>query len=281
MQDLFSNTNDSTPMRPREKSLSQYLTPPWASSLLVEQFFPELSATSFVLEPTCGEGSFLSALPECVPAIGVEIDPMLAERARENTGRTIHVADALEFTPECDVSHVIGNIPFSTHFLDSLLEKALDYTQDSARVGLILSAHQMQTSSRVVRWAKNYSISSFMLPRDIYKGLSKPLVFGIFTKEVQRAMIGMALFFETAELKQLPKEIQRIFNSQGRGSVWGRVIEAALIACGGTASLQQIYRYVEPRRPTNNPKWQNQIRKVVRQHFVPLGSGVYRHPHAA
>jgi hypothetical protein len=64
--------------RRQRQPYSQYMTPEWAASELVERFFPSLSADDFVLEPTCGRGAFLKAIPDEVPAVGVELDPALA-----------------------------------------------------------------------------------------------------------------------------------------------------------------------------------------------------------
>lgn len=52
----------------RNTELSQYFTPTWAAELLVKNFFPELNANSRVIEPSCGDGRFLMALPgKCRP----------------------------------------------------------------------------------------------------------------------------------------------------------------------------------------------------------------------
>ena len=279
--DLFSNQGRLDTEKPNQADLNQYLTPPWAANLLVDRYFANLTAGDYVFEPTCGEGAFLSCIEAHVPALGVELDPILADRARRYTGRDVVVADCLEFEPPKPVTAMIGNIPFNTGFLDSLLNKAREYLVDGARVGLILSAHQLQTSANVARWSKDYSIESAMLPRDIYPRLSKPIVFAIFTRDRLEQFAGMAIFIEAAEINALNKDIKRLFTEQGPGGVWARVVEAALIAFGGEASLQEIYKYVEPRRPTNNQFWREKIRQVARQKAAPVQSGVYRHPMAA
>ena len=47
-----------------------------------------LSSSDLVVEPSCGAGAFLKAIPDEVPVVGVKIDPELAEIARQNTGPT-------------------------------------------------------------------------------------------------------------------------------------------------------------------------------------------------
>lgn len=69
-------------------SLCQWFTPAWLAEALVERHFSRLDAADLVLEPTCGAGAFLRAIPAHVPAIGVEIDPALAAAARA-TGREV------------------------------------------------------------------------------------------------------------------------------------------------------------------------------------------------
>lgn len=48
-----------------------------------------------VLEPSAGDGRFLMAVPDHVPAFGVEIDPALAPIAARNSGRQVIQGDFL------------------------------------------------------------------------------------------------------------------------------------------------------------------------------------------
>lgn len=66
--------------------LGQFPTPAWAAEALVRENLADLSSNDFVLEPTCGPGRFLAAVPAHVEAVGVEIDPVLAQQARTATG---------------------------------------------------------------------------------------------------------------------------------------------------------------------------------------------------
>lgn len=61
--------------------LCQFNTPVWVAQALVERHFPKLGTDDLVLEPSCGIGAFLQAIPAEVRAVGVEIDEALAHRA--------------------------------------------------------------------------------------------------------------------------------------------------------------------------------------------------------
>ncbi|HVA26597.1 MAG TPA: hypothetical protein VNF68_00345, partial [Candidatus Baltobacteraceae bacterium] len=50
-------------------------TKAWATELIVERYLPNLTNDDYVLEPTCAEGNFLTALPDFVRKVGVERDP--------------------------------------------------------------------------------------------------------------------------------------------------------------------------------------------------------------
>jgi predicted RNA methylase len=71
------------------KRHQQYPTPGWAAQAIVDRYFPWLGEADCVIEPSCGPGSFLAAIPVHVPALGVEIDPVLARAAQINTGREV------------------------------------------------------------------------------------------------------------------------------------------------------------------------------------------------
>src|SRR3546814_14682276 len=68
-------------------------TPLYAAERLVERHFPDLGAKDLVLEPSCGIGAFLRAIPATTSAIGVEIDPERAAIARQRSGRPVIPGD--------------------------------------------------------------------------------------------------------------------------------------------------------------------------------------------
>lgn len=93
------------------KALSQYFTPTWAAEIIVEQLYPHLSANDLVIEPTCGDGRFLSAIPAHVPAYGVELDPIQADAAHVH-----RKCPGYHLTP-----HHVGTGPQNVTQLDQLL----------------------------------------------------------------------------------------------------------------------------------------------------------------
>lgn len=247
----------------RIKELGQYPTPQWAAEALVESFFPDLGAGHVMIEPSCGPGSFLSAVPASVVAIGVDIDPLMAERARRNTGCRVLVGDFRTIELDFEPTHVIGNPPFNLKLIDGFLDRAHELLPQGGQAGFILPAYAFQTAARVAGYADRWSLSQSMIPRNLFPGLSLPLVFATFLKDQRRTLIGFALYRETAAVQKLPAAYRDVLATVG-GAVWPRVIRLAVERLGGEADLQEIYREIEGNRPTNTPFWREQIRKVIR-----------------
>ena len=68
-------------------------------------------------------------------------------------------------------------------------------------------------------------------------------------------------------------------DENGRTPTWRAVVLDALRECGGEASLAELYRAIEGRRPTANPHWRPKIRQVVHHYAVRTGEGRYAlHP---
>jgi site-specific DNA-methyltransferase (adenine-specific) len=78
------------------KDKHQWFTPVFAAARLIEFHFPDLTEDDMIVEPTCGSGNFLKALPDHVPAYGVELDPEIAMIARQSTGRHVVTGDSLQ-----------------------------------------------------------------------------------------------------------------------------------------------------------------------------------------
>lgn len=258
------------------QKLGQYPTPLWVAEALVERHFSGLDKHDLVVEPSCGPGAFLEAIPQDIPAIGIEIDAQIAHTARIQTGREIITGDFCTVPLNFQPTVILGNPPFNLNIIDRFLDRAHTLLPDGGRVGFILPAYAFQTAARVVDYSNRWSLLQEMIPRNIYPGLSLPLTFALFSKDRRRLMVGFALYAETADTQQLPKDFREILASSG-GSVWVRVIEAALQQLGGAASLSEIYRVVEGQRPTQTKFWREQIRKVIRQscRFVQTGHGQY------
>lgn len=89
-------------------------------------------------------------------------------------------------------------------------------------------------------------------------------------------MAGFFLYEETHAITQLDRRYKTIFvGNESRANVWAEAIELALINLGGQAHLQEIYREIEGKRPTNNPWWKEKLRQQARKHFRALGDGRY------
>lgn len=260
--------------------LGQYMTPDWAALELVERYFGDLTSADRVIEPTCGRGAFLRALPDYVPAIGVEIDPRLAAEAARLSGRQVIVGDFravdLPFTPTA----MVGNPPFQLRAIEGILERAWDLLPEEGRVGLILPCYTLQTPTTVERIAAKWSMQQAMLPRTLFHRLSKPLCFAVLTKGTARGLVGFALYHEAAAISRLQRRYQALL-SEGEGSVWSAVVRAALEVLGGRAELPALYREIEGHRPTTNTFWQAKVRQTVQRIAVRVGAGTWALPEHA
>lgn len=125
----------------RNESLSQWFTPAWAAVALVDRYFSSLTSSDLVIEPSCGPGAFLQAIPEHVPAIGVEIDPALAALARKNTGRTIITGDFATATLPQGATAIIGNPPFKLPLFEKFLTRASRMLPELGRCGFLLPTY--------------------------------------------------------------------------------------------------------------------------------------------
>lgn len=256
------------------RQLNQFFTPAWVAEALVRLHFNDLSGNDLVIDPMCGRGRFLQAIPDHVPAMGIEIDPEEAAIAHRDTGRNIIVGDIRQVEITERPTLLIGNPPFKTSIFDAFLEKAERWLVDEGRVGMILPTYFFQTAGRVSRYNETWSLYQELIPRNIYPGLEKPLCFAIFRKDYKRLLVGFSLFHEQAFLSQLPEEIQAAM-TQGKRT-WKSLVLEAVDELGSEAKLQEIYDYLSDRRPTKNPNWEQQIRKICQNHLQRIGRGRYR-----
>jgi site-specific DNA-methyltransferase (adenine-specific) len=256
--------------------LQQFFTPSWAAQRLVETCYPELGRNHVVIEPTCGKGAFIKAIPDNVQAYGIEIDPVLAETARYNTGRTIITGDfRLVDLPERP-THIIGNPPFRKALVDELLQWAKEVLPQEGKAGLILPAYHMQFSSSVRRWQQDWSIRNNMIPKHLFPGLKYPLCFIMFEKTVHKTFHGFLLYEEADSIRNLSKPAKLILqNGKPRTSLWKALVDEALDYYGGSADLPKIYEWCGDRRPSDNPWWKQQIRKVCQDHFTRTERATY------
>ena len=245
-----------------DPSLGQWMTPAWAAEAICDMVMSDVGAHDVVVEPSCGIGRFLLALPDEVRAIGVEIDPRLAEIARVETGREIVVGDfrTVKLPVEC-ATRIIGNPPFQLDVFDGMLQRAHELLVDDGRATWILPCYALQSSSRVTRWNARWGISQSMIPRNLFPGIRLPLALVTFEKTTERRLHGFLLYHESREIEEMPDVYVRAL-SEGR-SGWKAVVEAALSRLGGEATVDEICREIEPRRPTATSHWQAQVRKQL------------------
>lgn len=266
-------------MTEQQEQLGQWFTPVWAAEALVERYF-KLGAGDLVIEPTCGEGAFLRVVPAAAAAYGIEPDPAVAARARELSGRPVRVGDFRTVPLQLHPTAIIGNPPFQAEVIDGILKRCFELLPWEGTAGFILPAYLLQTPSSVSRYAARWWMQAELLPRTLFPGLSKPLLFVLFRKSERRALVGFALYEEARDVEQMPAKYRELLRS-GRGSVWRQVVDAALQELAGEASLEAIYAVIEPKRPTGNPYWREQVRKVLQQGYLRTDRGRYALAEAA
>lgn len=258
-----------------DKDRHQWFTPVWVAEEIIARHFADLGAGDAVIEPTCGRGAFLKAIPAHIPAVGVEIDPVLAEDARRETGRRIIVGDFCTVDLDLRPTAIFGNPPFDMDVVDGILDRARVLLPEGGRAGFILPSYAFQTASRVVRYSENWSLMQEMLPRTIFPGMSKPLVFSLFTKDRKRTLVGFALYHEVHAVSMMDEGVAATLGTAA--SPWSAVVAAVLRERGGEADLSDIYAAVAPRRPTSNQWWQHKVRQTLNRSasFVRTARGRY------
>lgn len=260
--------------QPDRVELSQWMTPQWAAERLVERYFPDLGAHDLVLEPSCGLGAFLQAIPSHVPAVGVEIDPELAALATKRTGREVLVGDFRDMALDIRPTAMIGNPPYKVKIIEGFLRRAAQILPADGRCGLLLPAYAMQTHRTVMRWHERWSMIAEIVPRRLFPRLRLPLLFVQFRLSSNRTMVGFALYQEAVDVQGFSEQAKNMLADARPGmGAWRATVEAALESLGGRASLEQIYRWVEPRRPTRNQWWQEKIRQILQLYCEPVERG--------
>lgn len=259
------------------RALGQFMTPDWAALELVDRYFSDLTSADLVAEPSCGRGAFLRAIPEHVPAFGVEIDERLASEAMRLSGRPVIVGDFRTVDIPWAPTAMIGNPPFTLRAIEGILGRAHDLLQDEGRVGLILPCYTFQTPGTIERLAACWSVRQDMIPRTLFQRISMPLCFAVLTKGATRGWVGFALYHEAAAVARLQARYRALL-VEGEGSVWAAVTRAALEALGGSAPLSELYRQIEGHRPTSNKFWQAKVRQQLQRIAVRVGDATWALP---
>lgn len=266
-------------MSTQREQLQQYFTPTWVAEALVEGLMPQIGDDAVVVEPSCGDGRFLAVLPHTMTAVGVEIDPVQAAKARANTGRQVITGDFTKVSLPVEPTAIIGNPPFSLKIVDAFLARAHQLLPTEGLAAFILPAYAFQTAERVAGYADHWAIEQTMLPRNVYPGLSKPLMFATFRKGVKRVLVGLSLYREAADIQKLPREYRDILENEV-GSIWLRAVLRAVSKLGGRAALGDIYQEIEGTRPTRTKWWREKVRQVCQAHLQRFDRGVYGLPDA-
>lgn len=257
-----------------DPKLSQWMTPAWAAEAIVGHCLHELRSGATVIEPSCGIGRFIHALPAGTRAIGVEIDPRLARRARSETQAEIIEGDfRIVDLPVDRCDALIGNPPFRMDVFDGMLDRAYGLLDDGGPMIMILPAFALQTTSRVARYNRRWSISQDMLPRTLFPGIRLPLVLARFVRDPVPRLHGFLLYHESREIEEMPVVYRRAL-SEGR-SGWKAVVEEALKRLGGEGTIAQVCAEIGPRRPTSTEHWRAKVRQQLSTHFNRRASATY------
>lgn len=260
-----------------DSSLSQWFTPFWVAEELVDDALRGLGHVS-VVEPSCGTGAFLAAVPKSLPAFGVDVDPRVVAAAVANSGREVVVGDFRTHDfGEREYQAVIGNPPFEMEIINGFLDRAHRDLPEDGLVALVLPAYAFQTPRQVARWMDMYSIDVNMIPRTLFPGLSKPLVWAKYRKTPERRFTGMMLFAETREIETMRPAIREAL---ARPGTWREAVRTALESLGGEASVSSICEAISPERRSNQ-HWRPKIRQTLQRGFRPTGAGRWALPIAA
>jgi hypothetical protein len=258
----------------RQKELSQYMTPDWVPIELISEYFRHVK--SFV-EPSCGRGAFLRAIPKHLRAVGVDIDPDMARFAAASTGRQVIVGDfatvELPFQPEA----IISNPPFRFNTVMRFLDRAFEVLPDDGQCGFLLPCYVLARASTIEELRKRWSIRQDLLPRNLFPRITHPLLFAVLTKGTSGKLWNFSLFEQQSAIDSMQRRYRELL-TQGETSVWAAVTRAALEAIGGAGSLADIYREVEGHRPTANKFWQAKIRQTLQAIAVQIRRGYWALP---
>lgn len=135
---------------------------------------------------------------------------------------------------------------------------------DGGQVGLILPAHRLSHARPMQDIMEQWSVSQDLLPKTLFPGVTWPVVFAMFVKEQVRRFRGFFLFDECTAVGRAPENVRMVLvKGARRKGVWRAVIEEAIKSLGGKASLDQIYSYIQGRKPKPIPTWQATIRREL------------------
>jgi adenine-specific DNA-methyltransferase len=253
-----------------DRQLDQWFTPFWAAEALVDDALRGEGPIP-CLEPACGTGSFLAAIPPAFPAFGIDIDPLVIPAARANSGREVLLGDfrTIDLAGR-EIAAILGNPPFAMATVEGFVDRAHQLLPDGGLLAMILPAFAFQTPSRVVRWMELFSIDVQLIPRTLFPKISQALVWAKYRKAGERRFHGLMLFREQRDVELMRDHIRAALIGPG---TWREAVGAALESLGGHAPLPAIYDAITPERRRGRPFWQEKVRQTLQAHFQPIERG--------
>ena len=129
----------------------------------------------------------------------------------------------------------------------------------------------------VTEWMDAYRLDVDTLPRTLFPGLSKPLVWARFRKTASRLHSGLLLFRRTRAVEESGRDVKNALSTPG---TWRSAVYEALRSLGGKAHVASIYDRIDPNRRAGD-HWKPKVRQTLQRGFTPLGEGVWTLPQAA
>ena len=105
--------------------------------------------------------------------------------------------------------------------------------------------------------------------------MEKPLNFVIFKKDKRGILQGFALYEELHDINSMKADVAN--NLSLKKSPWKTALTRVMKERGGQATLEEIYKAIEPRRPTGNNWWKAKIRQTLNRSgaFTRIGEATY------
>ena len=139
-----------------------------------------------------------------------------------------------------------------------------------------MPVYYLQTASKVVDLSRRFSIAQEIVPRNLFERRSTPLMWCTFTKARRTVLSGFFLYAETHALADMHSDVRKLLvGNESRATCWRDAVRLALEACGGRATLNQLYACIEGNRPTANPWWREKVRQTAARHFSRVGRGEF------
>jgi hypothetical protein len=105
----------------------------------------------------------------------------------------------------------------------------------------------------VVSYRDRYLLDQHTVPRNLFAQMSKLLMFAQFKKDRKPFFVNLFLYLETDAVNPITAQYKTLFiRNESRASLWGGLVEKALIAIGGEPDLQQLYGEIEGQRLNRN-----------------------------